>query len=61
MGVRSLVFPDLGAGVQVGSKFGSGGQTWVRVSSKFDLSSSKQFKVRFIWDLSNTIIHRGKY
>ena len=25
----------------MGSMFGFGGQTWVRVSSKFDLSSSK--------------------
>ena len=31
----------------MGSKFGFGGQTWVRVSSKLDLSSSKQFEVRY--------------
>ena len=55
--IRSSVFPDLGLGlacsgrtgskfglfegVRKGSKFGFGGQTWVRVSSKFDQLSSK--------------------
>ena len=53
---RSLVFQDLGVGsahlwpnmLEVwtfwrGSKFGFGGRTWAQESSKFDLSSSKQF------------------
>ena len=31
----------------MGSKFSFGGQTWVQVSSKFNLSSSKFFKVHF--------------
>ena len=35
-------------GVQNGSKFSFGGRTWVRVSSKFNLSSSKQFEVCYI-------------
>ena len=35
--------------VRKGSKFGFGGQTWVRVSLKFDQSSFKQFKVHYIW------------
>ena len=37
------------AGVRKGSKFVFGGQAWVQKSSKFDLSSSKQFEVRYIW------------
>ena len=36
---------------KMGSKFGFGGRTWVRKSSKFDLSSLKQFEV---WVPSNT-------
>ena len=38
----------------MGSKFGIGRQTWVRMSLKFDLSGSKQFEVRYIWVRSNT-------
>ena len=44
----------------MGSKFGFGGRTWVRVSSKFDLSSSKQFEVRYIWVQSNTTTFEAK-
>ena len=63
--VRSLVFPDLGPGsahfklnsfearifglVRVGSKFSFDGQTWVRESLKFDLSSLKWFEVHYFW------------
>ena len=42
-------------GVWVCSKFGFGRRTWVQVSSKFDLSSSKQFKVHYFLVRSNTI------
>ena len=38
----------------MGLKFSFGGQTWVHVHSNFDLSSYKQFVVRYIWVLSNT-------
>ena len=41
-------------GVRMGSKLGFDGRTWVRVSSKFDLSSSKLFEVRYICVRSNT-------
>ena len=37
----------------MGSKFSFGGQTWLQVSSIFDLSSSKWFEVRlgmFLFD-----------
>ena len=43
-------------GIRVGLKFSFGGRTWVQVSSKFDLSSLKQFEVRYIWVRSNTIL-----
>ena len=38
----------------MGLKFGFGRQTWVRVSLKFDLSSSKLVEVHYIWVRSNT-------
>ena len=44
-------------GVRLDLKFGFGGQSWVRVSSKFDPSSSKQFEVRYIWVQSNTSVN----
>ena len=50
--------------VWMGSKFGFVGRTWVQVSSKFDLSNSKQFEVRYIWVRSNTIVTKeeeGRY
>ena len=66
-GFENLMFPDLDLGpahfwlnmfeVQVfwrGSKFSFGGETWVRVSSKFNISSSKGFEVHYIWVRSNT-------
>ena len=43
--------------IRESSKFGFGRQTWVRVSSKFDQSSLKQFEVRYIWVRSNTSVH----
>ena len=65
--VRISVFPDLGLGSArfwpnkfEGQAFCRGlkwfeiqfgGRTWVRVSSKFDLSSLKQFEVCYIWIL----------
>ena len=40
----------------MGSKFDFGGQTWVLVSSKFNLLSSKWFKVHFIFGFDLTLI-----
>ena len=40
--------------VRKSSKFGFGGRTYVRVSSKLDLSSSKLFEVHYIWVRFNT-------
>ena len=46
-------------GVWVGLKIGFGGRTWVWVSSKFNLSSSKQFEVHYIWVQSNTNMYNN--
>ena len=54
MGLKVRLF----GGVQKGSKFGFGGQTWVQVSLKFDLSSLKWFEVHYIWVRSNTTCYK---
>ena len=42
--------------VRMDLMFGFGGQTWVQVSSKFELSSWKQFKVDYSWGRFNTYL-----
>ena len=44
----------------LGSKFSFGRQTWVRVSLKFDLSSSKWFEVHYIWVRSNSNLNHDE-
>ena len=66
LGVRPISGPTgskfgLFGGVRIGLKFGFPRQTWIQVSLKFDLSSSKQFEVHYFWVRSNTSSYHIRY